>query len=392
MKYSLGILLHFALLGIYTPLLSMYLKNYLYFSGKESGFIISMSVLASIISPILGIYVVGRLINRKNMLILCYSVSTILMFILYFQSSFLPFLILYTFLISTHFIAQGLLNAIIFDEIESSNSSYGNIRLWGTVGWVLIGLCISFLVLRNQGISGLSKIFLCGSFLSLINLFFSFLIKDKAVKLKNNSRFKLTDIRNILENKKLRQVILFFSGGVILSSYYYFGVSPFLLQIGVKEPLILPAMFVAQTSEVLILVYLTPIIRRLNYKKILIIGIFAHISGFIIFSIFTQQLFVLLIGAFLLHGIAFGLYLPGALILIDKVSRSEDRTVIHQLTTITIGVSGFLGNNLAGVSMDYASKGDQVNYISFWSIATAIAIVLLGFSFINKLRTEELLP
>lgn len=387
-KLSFSILLQFCLIGLYTPIISTYLKSYLNFSSKEAGLIISMTVIASITAPLIGIFIVDKAIKRKNMLILCYLLSSIFMGLLYFQKTFWPFILLYTIVISLHFISQGLLNAIIFDSLATNGTNFGKIRLWGTVGWVAIGLLISYVLLKSNGVKGLSSLFIWGSILSIMNLIFTIFLPDSHIKTRHSQSIKSNLLKHITTNGPLLNSLLTFYFGVILSSYYYFGASPYLLSLGIDETLILPIIFTAQISEVIILSKLKPIINKIDYKAVLILGTLSHLAGFSLLSMQIMS-YPLLAISFLLHGFGFGLYLPGAQILVNNNSADKLKSQIQQVIAVLIGIGSFTGSNIAGSFMDMVTTADKVNYFRFWILPATLSLIIISFLLLTRFKRKS---
>jgi hypothetical protein len=147
-----------------------------------------------------------------------------------------------------------------------------------------------------------------------------------------------------------------------------------------------PTLAIAQTSEVICLFVLGPMLKRLGYTNILIFGIAAQALRFVIFAINPPALIVCT--ALALHGVAFACFFTTATLYIERVSPPEIR---HSTQTCFGMVLYGIGPALAGPYSQifdrmvlHTSAGTVPNFTAIWWTQAAVAgvcavIVSVGF-------------
>jgi MFS family permease len=125
--------------GSFIPLLPHYLTGYLALSGAETGVILSISVLVSVLSPLLAMTIADRLVSVRNLFVWTHAIGAVLMLSLTWVDGFWPVLAVY----SVHqFVlgpTVGLINTLVFQNLPGGSKTFGDVRVWGTVGWVAAG-------------------------------------------------------------------------------------------------------------------------------------------------------------------------------------------------------------------------------------------------------------
>jgi NHS family xanthosine MFS transporter len=79
--------LQFFLNGTTLPIFSLYLRDFLHFTGTQAGLVIGMSA-ASFVSPVLASLVADRLLRAERLYGLCHAVGGVLMLILSLQHEY----------------------------------------------------------------------------------------------------------------------------------------------------------------------------------------------------------------------------------------------------------------------------------------------------------------
>jgi hypothetical protein len=80
--------LQFFIAGAFVPVLSLYLINYLHFSGRQAGIIFSLTSAGSIVAPLFTIYIADRFIPSERLLGLCHGAGGAIMFAFAAQTAF----------------------------------------------------------------------------------------------------------------------------------------------------------------------------------------------------------------------------------------------------------------------------------------------------------------
>jgi len=384
MKIRLSILvfLQFFIYGAITPIISLYLINYLHFSGTQAGFIIGLSSLSAFVSPLIGAFIADRVIHSERLYSICFVLSGFVMWILIGQKDYLTVLLL---LLVYYLISGptfGLLNAIIFHHLPDSKKSYGSIRIWGTIGWIAVAWILGFFWLRSSGSSvvleRLPEALKLSVYCSIILGLYGFTLPLSHAHSELSK--KLIPVESVEVFKKFPVIFIsIFSFFItIVDRYYYFGIAPFLRSMGFSESSLMPLMSIGQIPELFAMGLLGFILSKKGFKSVIATGIILEMFRFFLFSMGNFLPFLLLGISF--HGIAYTLFFASVTIFLDSHCTKKARTGVHQLfSIINAGFGNFFGSFLAGKTMDVFRGVNDVgtNYFSFWMVPGIISVLVL---------------
>lgn len=394
---SLFFLFFFAI-GVYIPILSLYLKEILNFSGKQSGLIMSVVLVSSLISPLIGSLVIDKVISKKWFLIICGLFSSFFLISLYFARSFYLFMILYVLYIIFFSPIIGILTAIALEKMENRDL-FGRVRLWGTIGWMAASYFFGFFWIEIFGFEHLGDSFLIGGI-----LYFAFTIcalsipheKLKVEKTKEKQNiFKLMipfDAIKHIFGPKLRIVMFLYFITVLIDALYVFGASPFLKQIGIKESHIMPIQTFQQIMEIISLFSLSFLLTKFKNKTVFLTSlVFQFISLAIFYSVGGMSNIFIAV-ALLFQGVKVGFLIPAIIIYVDTNCDAKMRGSIHQVILLIFGFCNFLGSNISGWLMDFIDSRNGGNNLStFWLVPLVVTIVgiLSCFFFLRNSKTNS---
>lgn len=375
-RLSFLFFMQYAINGAIFPIIALYLRDYLQFSGVQIGTILATASVSALVSPLVGAVVADKYISAERMYGISHGAAAVLIFILAYAESYIPVLILY-FLFGLFFgPTLGLANAIVFHHVPDRHDTFGDMRLWGTVGWITVAIGFSLFWLRRGG-SLKGALVLAGA-AGLILAVFSFTALPKGEKraagrvtLLPLDALKVFARRDILVLSIL--TLLFVTG----EKLYYFGTGIYLRSLGLQESTLMPFMSIAQAVEIGAMILLGPLLRKLKERKVMALGL-----GFLVlkFSLLAAgpPLFIAGLGI-ALHGPSFTLYMITAFIYLDKHAEREYRTGVHQIFNfLEAGLANFLGNVGAGLLMDrFTLPGGGVDFRAYWLVPAVIAAGLL---------------
>ena len=178
-KTRLGIMmfLQYAIWGAWAPVLSEYLQNNLGFSPIQTGVIYSLLPLATIIAPFIGGQIADRYLSSEKFVAFLQIAGGVLLIWTSSMSDYktmvwvmLAYCILYA-------PTLAITNSIAFINLKNSEKEFGQVRVWGTIGWIAAGLGLA--AWRNiagsgEGIAVRGDTLLLAGIFSLILGFFAF--------------------------------------------------------------------------------------------------------------------------------------------------------------------------------------------------------------------------
>ncbi len=375
--------------GALTPILSLYLKGYLHFTGTQTGIIIGMSSISAILAPLIGTFIADRMINSERLLGICHLTGAVLIFLLSFQKDFIPVLILYIFYAMTLGSTFSLTNAITFHHSPDSKKNYGSVRVWGTIGWIAAAWALGLLWMKN-GLSPevsdkLPLALKVSALASFILGLYAFSLPLAHKKLDSAGKFLPVESFRVMLKPSI--LIISFLSLLIncVDRYYYFGTAPFLKQIGFSEASIMPLMSIGQIPEIFGMTIVGYLLKRFSFKPVLITGVIMEILRFSFFAAGSPP--ALIYAGLAIHGLTYTFYSVVVFIYLDSHCDKQTRTGVQQLySIIAMALGSFLGSFIAGKMMDvFNTKLNRIDYTFFWMVPAVIsAVVMIGILFLIK--------
>ena len=358
-------------LGAFFPILSHYLLNVLHLDGTQTGWIFSASSLASVISPLACAVLADRLISSQRLFALCHVLAGIAVWALAYQTEFGPFFVLYCVYTVLYGPTMALAQAIVFHHLRGGRESFARVRVWGTIGWIVVALLFGYGWLRGGG--GLAEERLgdafilagaCSFFLALYGLLLPRIDLHRSGAVTLLPRGSL----QVICGRGVRVVLALGFAAAFLDRYFYFGAAPYLKSMGVPEASILPAMSIAQVPEVLSMALLGWMLASYGVRAAILCGLFMQVARFSIFVLSSNLAFTLVGVA--CHGFGYGLFFTTAYIYLDRRCEASMRAGAHLIFAVLVGAAAtFLGSLTAGALLDFY----RADYRLFWTVPAVVS-------------------
>jgi nucleoside transporter len=376
-QLSLMMFLQFFVMGCTIPIVSLYMKDYLHFSGVQIGSVLAIAAMASFVSPLISTFVADRFISAERLLSIVHCLAATAMLSLSSQTTYTSFLVLYVLYSIILNPSGALTNAISFHHLPDVNL-FGGIRLWGTIGWIaaawVFGAIVSsekIFILSNDLHSALQLSAIASLILSIYALF---LPKGIGVinRVKNTPR--PNPIKVVLDPVFL--LLTVFSGLIMLiDRFYIFGAAPYIKSLGFAENDIMSILSIGQIPEILLLLTLGMLLQRIGFKLTILAGIGFEVMRFTLFAAGVNDLFLFM--GILLHGITWALFFVPITIYIDKKSTRQNRAGVQQLYSFMSGTGVIAGNLIAGICVDFnRSSNETINYSHFWLVPMCLSVLV----------------
>jgi len=368
--------LEYAALGATAPILSLYLRQYLGFTGAQTGVVIAMSALATCASPLLTALAADRLLSAERLLAFCHLLAAGLVLLLWKQSGFGAVVLLYLLYTLALRPTIGLSNAVGFHHLGVHRGRFALVRVWGTVGWVVVSWVFSYAWLRTSH-GNLSHALVLAAVLSLALFAYALLLPRPNVADRERPGLMPLEALRLFGSRDI--LVLALANSLVFIAYqcYYVGAAPFLRQAGLAERHIMPVMSLGQVSEVLTMWTLAMVMRRLGVRRTLALGIAFEIIRFTCFSA-PPSTALMLIGTSC-HGFSGALFMMASIVYLDSRCTAVSRSGAQLLfMMITFGSSSLIGSLLAGWAMDWLTGPDgMVNYRLFWVMPLAVSVAAM---------------
>ena len=385
-RLSVMMFLQYSVAGVVAPIISHYLKNHLRFEPFQVGQILAMPAVAATVAPFLIVYIADRAVSAERLLAMTHFLAGAAMLVLSVQTRFWTVLVLYFAYGLLFMPTYALTNAVAFHHIVDARRDFGSIRMWGPLSWVVVALSFSFVWLRGGAATGLNTrladALKVSAFLSCALGVYALTLPLSQVKSEQSMGLSLGKAFAVFARPSmvLLCVVTFLNAAV--HQFYYYGMSPFLSQIGFPDKYIMPAMSTGQFAEFFVLALLGVCLAKIGIKGTLIIGVVTQAARCLAFATGNRLLTLFAIPS---HGICYACFFAVAYIYVDRHSTPENRAGAQQLFNILITGIGCLGGNLwAGKTAEFLTPPGttQTDFAAFWIISAVIALfvaVLLLF-------------
>ena len=147
LRTRLGIMmfLQFFIWGGWFVTLGTFLSQNLNASGSQIGMAFSTQSWGAIIAPFIIGLIADRYFNAERILGVLHLAGAALMFGLYRAQDFTTFYPLVLVYMILYMPTLALVNSVSFRQMRDPSQEFAKIRVWGTIGWILAGLAISYL-------------------------------------------------------------------------------------------------------------------------------------------------------------------------------------------------------------------------------------------------------
>ena len=386
-KLSLMMFLEFFIWGAWFVTLGTFLGNNLNATGAQTGTAFSTQSFGAIIAPFIIGLIADRYFNAEKILGILHLIGALLMFQMYNSpdfAGFYPYVLAY---MIAYMPTLALVNSISFNQMKDPEKEFSNIRVWGTVGWIVAGLSISYLFHWDAAESiklGLLKntfLLACGA--SAILGLFSFFLPKTPPKADKNEKVALSDILGLeaLKLLKSKDFLVFFLSSILICiplAFYYQNANPFLSNIGLENPT--GKMTLGQVSEVLFMLLLPIFFKKFGFKYTLLAGMLAWVLRYTLFAYGNAgELTFMLITGIALHGICYDFFFVSGQIYTNAKAGEKIKSAAQGLITLaTYGVGMLIGFWVSGKITDaYKIDESSFNWNLIWLIPAGIAAVVM---------------
>ncbi len=390
--------LEFFIWGAWFVTLGTFLGNNLKATGSQSAAAFSTQSFGAIIAPFIIGLIADRYFNAEKILGILHLIGAFLMYQMFTSNdfnSFYPYVLSY---MIAYMPTLALVNSVSFNQMNDPEKEFSTIRVWGTIGWIVAGLLISFLFHWDspEGISNgfLKNTFLMAGIASAILGLFSFLLPKTPPRVNKDEKVKLSDILGLdaLRLLKSRDFLVFFISSILICiplAFYYQNANPFLSQIGMANPT--GKMTIGQVSEVLFMLLLPVFFTKFGFKKTLLVGMLAWVLRYCLFAFGNaSDLSFMLLTGIALHGICYDFFFVSGQIYTNSKAGEKFKSAAQGLITLaTYGVGMLIGFWIAGKVTDaYKIADNQFNWQTIWLIPAGIAgvVVLIFLIFFKEDR------
>ena len=399
-QLSLMMFLQFFIWGGWFVTLGTFLGNDLNATGAETGMAFSTQSWGAIIAPFFIGLIADRYFNAEKILGVLHLIGAVIMYYMAQAESFDAFYPLVFAYMVAYMPTLALVNSVSFFQMKDPAKEFSLIRVFGTIGWIVAGLVISYVFHwdSKESISqgALSNTFTMVAIASLILGLISFTL-PKTPPSQSDGAISISDILGLdaLKLLKDRNFLMFFITSILICiplAFYYQQANPFLVELGMENPT--GKMTLGQISEVLFMLLLPFFFKKFGFKKTLLVGMLAWAVRYALFAYGNAgELTFMLIMGIALHGICYDFFFVSGQIYTDFKAGEKVKSAAQGLITLaTYGVGMLVGFWVAGkISDKYTLTDGTHDWEVIWMIPAVFALgVMVLFIVVFKDEKIEL--
>jgi nucleoside transporter len=385
-KLSVMMFLQFFVWGAWYTTIGVYMDHH--GMGKLTYWPYTVNPIAAFVAPFFLGLIADRYFATEKVLSTLHILGGLVMFIVpRFTAEPTIFILLLLLYNLCYMPTLGLANSLAFHHIQDQQKQFPLIRVFGTIGWIIAGLFISFVLsplLHVVAENTEWPIYTTGA-ASILLGFFALTLPHTPPR----GAGQPVSIRSILGLDALAQLgdrpfYIFIAASFLLciplAAYYNF-TQIFLSDAGVVR--IAATQTWGQISETGFMLLMPLMFARLGVKKMLMIGMAAWAVRYGLFAIAAPAaIFPLILVGILLHGVCYDFFFVTGQIYVDTKSTPAIRAQAQGfLVLVTYGAGMFIGAQVAGRVNDWLKHGAPnltlAQWPSFWVLPAGFALLVL---------------
>ena len=373
------VFLHYFVWGAWFVTMGTYLHSTLKFEGAQIGLAYGSTAIGAMVSPFFAGIIADRLFASQRLLGCLHLVGAALLYYVSTTKSFgafYPALIAYTI---TYMAGHGLTNSLTLHHSKNPAKEFPLVMLMGSVGWIAAGFVVSWLKFEDS-----ASMFHLAAGAALVMGLYSFTLpntppKGAGAPITLRTMLGLDALKLMRDRSFATFMICSFLICVPLS-FYFSWMHVFMGELKIENAAM--KMTGAQVSDVVFLLLLPFLLRRLGVKGILILGMVAWTVRFALLTQFPQSggaAWMLLV-AIAVHGMCYDYIFVMGRMYVDQRATPDIRAATQGFHAfVTLGAGMFVGTWLAGaVAQHYTNAVDATHaWQNIWLVPAVMSAVLI---------------
>lgn len=367
---------YYAAIGAFMPFAALYYRD-LGYTGFQIGLLTALPSLGTaVLGPFLGALADSRALHH---LILRVSLlaAALIGFTMTRFTDYAPIFLLVCLLAVSTVAIPPLLDSFAMTTSERTNRSYGSLRVWGSLGYMLLTLIMGWLIGDDMSPIVLMGYGMCVS----LTLLGTYGLPPMGERVPQSM---LGGLGMALRNRPLVLLLgiafLVATCGSLINVF----LAVHLESLGASSGLIGVAFSISAVTELPIIAGGGWLIRRLGPVGLMFIAISAYLIRFSVLAVAEDPAVV--IGTQLLHGLSFGAFLMASVTLAHRIAgRAQAATAQSLLSAMSFGLGSIVGSLIGGSALD------RIGTTGIYQAAAVISVGTLVIAIVGT-RRIALLP
>ncbi len=400
-RLSFMMFLQYAIWGAWLPLLWPFLSNHREFTNEQIGHIFMVGAVGALVAPWVAGQIADRYFSTEKFLAVSHLLGGVLVWQLAWIESywaFLAFSLVYSIIYSP---TLPLTNSISFHHLPDRDRDFSRVRVWGTVGWIVVGITIGQWLLHYHTpadatvdaqeaaqFAGMADAFRLSAVLGIMLGLYCLVLPHTPPSTGQRANATMEAMGEIRHNPLLTLFLLAIPISCI-HQFYFVHTAEFLGQFQSKtDKTFIDYVFgvrggglmtIGQMSEILVLAMIPLVAKKVSRKNLLTVGVVAYALRMAIFA-YVDSLPMVILGV-ALHGLCFGCFIFVALMVVDEQTTGDVRASAQSLfNLVIIGIGIIVGSYIAtSIVPSWATADDgPMNYTRLFSVPMWASIACLA--------------
>ncbi len=401
-ELSVMMFLQYAIWGAWLPFLWSFLSEYRRMDGEQIGYLFAAGAVGAILGPFIAGQIADRHFATEKFLAASHLIGAVLIWQLARIENFAGFLAFSLAYGLVYAPTLALTNSLAFHHLPDRDRDFGRVRLWGTLGWIVVGIAMGqWLAFAHtpQGptleavhlaqVAGKSDSFRLSAVLgALLGLYCLFLPHTPPSR--SGARNATFEALGQIRCQPLLTLFLLALPVSCIHQFYFVHTEGFL-----HAKLAVPGFFrslfgvggggfmtIGQMTELVVLAAIPLLSRRLSRKSLLATGLAAYALRMALFAYAPGSAAALLAGV-ALHGLCFGCVVFVAFMIVDEETPADVRASAQNLFNLVIvGIGIIVGSKIAGWVADWARLPDgsqdyqRLFGVAMWASLACLLVLL----------------
>jgi len=382
-RLSVMMFLQYAIWGAWLPILWPFLADFRGFDEQQIGTMFMVGAIGALVAPFVAGQIADRFFATQKFVGISHLVGAALMWQLGSIESYHGFLWFSLAYSIVYCPTMPLTNSLAFHHLPDRDRDFGQVRLWGTVGWIVVGIAVGQWLLHHHTplgtptqaeidaayAAGRADAFRLSAVLGAVMGIYSFTLPNTPPTSgrKANATFEaLGEVRR----QPLLALFLISIPISCIHQFYFVHTSGFLSAFQSQAATSINDIFgvgggglmtIGQMSEVMVLGVMPFFARRFSRKSILLVGCAAYALRMALFAYVEHSSLdpipTLMLGV-ALHGPVFGCFIFLAFMIVDEETSADVRASAQSLyNLVIIGLGIIVGSWVSAEVATWAKAG-----------------------------------
>lgn len=403
-RLSIMMFLQYAIWGSWLPILYPFITGYRKFSDGQVSAVFAAGAGGAILGPFIAGQLADRRIATEKLLAISHMIGACLVWFLASTEHFWPFVAISALYGLIYAPTLALTNSLALAHLPNRDQDFGPVRLWGTVGWIAVGIFVGQALLRlytpaDGTAAEIEAAQNAGRAIAFhISAILGVVMAVYCLTLPHTPPAPPSPKQENAVGEAMREVVcqpllLLFAVAIPVSmvhQFHFVHTAGFLSKLQSNPAAesfvqwvnsILGVgggglMTIGQMSEICVLALMPVLATKLSRKSLLLIGLAAYAARMAIFAYMGDSV-PWVMGGLALHGLCFGCFIFVAFMVVDENTTPDVRATAQNLfNLVIIGIGIIVGSWFAGSVVAPWAKGgtESIDFTKLFSVPMWIAV------------------